>query len=83
MLSTDRLPIGITLRKAHKAAIADRNLQTEAHRGFTAGLPPALVKEWEGQCIDWEKAKFPKSTTAKVNPYAVEENCEYDNLLLG
>jgi len=73
---------GTTLRKAHKTAVANQNLQTEAHRGFTAGLPAALVKEWEGQCIDWEKAKFPKSTTVKVNPYAVEENCKSSALSL-
>jgi hypothetical protein len=57
-------------------AVAERNQQREGHRGFTDGLPAELVKEWKSQCKKWEMSAYPKSKTAKVNPYAVDDLCE-------
>ena len=71
--------IGDSLRKAYTAAVAARNLQVEAHRGFTAGLPAELVKEWEDQCDVWDKAPFPKSKHAAINPYAIPDTCKFSN----
>jgi len=65
------------LRKMYLTAIADRNLQGEAHRGFTQGLPAGLVEEWEALCVDWEQASFPKSKNAAVNPYEMHELCKF------
>jgi hypothetical protein len=63
------------LRNKHRTGISNRNLQCEAHRGFTTGLPPLLVKEWEDLCVAWESAAFPKSKSPAVNPYEVPELC--------
>jgi len=72
--------VGLMLCRMYKSAIANRNQQTEAHRGFTSGLPAELVKEWEGQCVEWEKAEYPKSESGCVNPYATEESVAERNV---
>jgi hypothetical protein len=66
---------GPLLRNKFKSALADRNRQVEAHRGFTDGLPKELVKEWEDACVTWERGRFPKSQNVSVNPYATNELC--------
>jgi len=64
------------LRRRHRTGIADRNIQVEAHRGFTDGLPEELVQEWEEMCVAWEHAAFPKSKNAAINPYSTEQLCK-------
>uniref|UniRef100_A0A8H7XN35 CxC2-like cysteine cluster KDZ transposase-associated domain-containing protein n=2 Tax=Psilocybe cubensis TaxID=181762 RepID=A0A8H7XN35_PSICU len=64
--------MGTTLLRKYKNAVAQRNIQTEGHRGLTDSLEdPRLVPAWEKMCVKWEKDPFPK-TTAK-NPYYVKE----------
>ena len=60
---------GASLIRKYKAAVIERNLQVEAHRGLTDSIPEDLVKKWEGMCIEWENDGFPKS---KPNPYEVQ-----------
>jgi hypothetical protein len=55
--------------RRYKAAIRERNIQVEAHRGFTATLSEELVSEWERMCVVWEKDSFPKQAP---NPYRME-----------
>lgn len=66
--------MGATLMRRYKAAIRDRNLQVEGHRGFTATLPEELVEEWEAMCEAWERS--PSSKLIK-NPYATDGSCTY------
>jgi hypothetical protein len=56
----------MTLMRKYRAAVADRNLQTEGHRGLTASMDPTTVARWEAMCIAWEQDDFPKR---KPNPY--------------
>ncbi len=60
---------GLRLFENIRAAVIERNLQVEAHRGLTDSIPEDLVKKWEGMCIEWENDGFPKS---KPNPYEVQ-----------
>lgn len=60
---------GKTLVRRYKAAIADRNQQTEAHRSLTECLDRASVDEWEKLCCEWETEIYPKT---KVSPYESE-----------
>ena len=60
---------GASLIRKYKAAVIERNLQEEAHRGLTRSLPDELMKKWEAMCIEWEEDGFPKS---KPNPYEIQ-----------
>jgi len=55
--------------RRYKAAIRERNIQVEAHRGFTATLSEELVREWDKMCVLWDKAAFPKHAP---NPFRTE-----------
>ena len=58
--------MGTTLMRKYRNALAERNIQGEAHRGLTSSLSAELVTKWEAACVDWENDGF--STTTK-NPY--------------
>ena len=63
--------MGKTLLRKYKAAVAERNIQAEGHRGLTAVLKSTVVTRWEKMCEDWEgDAAFPKK---KKNPYHVAD----------
>ncbi|PPQ76365.1 hypothetical protein CVT24_008805 [Panaeolus cyanescens] len=64
------ISMGTTLMRRYRAALADRNLQAEAHKGLSDNLEPAVVKEWEALCESWEKAAYPKDGVP--NPYVAE-----------
>jgi len=64
--------LGKTLMSKYKAAIAERNVQVEGHRGLTESLDPTLVANWEKLCIEWEGDNYPKK---KLNPYYTEGSC--------
>lgn len=66
--------LGKTLMSKYKAAIAERNIQVEGHRGLTESLDPALVANWEQLCVEWEGDAFPKK---KFNPYQTEGSCTW------
>ncbi|PBK59169.1 hypothetical protein ARMSODRAFT_983262 [Armillaria solidipes] len=53
------------------AAVKERNVQVEGHRGFTAALPQNLVEDWERMCVKWENDSFPKTAE---NPFATNED---------
>ncbi|PPQ99613.1 hypothetical protein CVT26_009184, partial [Gymnopilus dilepis] len=42
--------LGKTLLRRYKAAVAQRNLQQEGHRGLTASLEASTVAKWEKLC---------------------------------
>ncbi|KAK7436269.1 hypothetical protein VKT23_019233 [Stygiomarasmius scandens] len=65
---------GTTLMRKYKAAVAERNLQIEAHEGWTSRLPRVLVDEWEAACIAWEKAPYPKDGVD--NPFEITSECK-------
>jgi hypothetical protein len=67
--------LGQSLRKSYKAAVSNRNLQLEAHRGFSEGIPNDLRAEWELKCKRWEEAPYPKIKHVS-NPYEQAELCE-------
>ncbi|KAF8196486.1 hypothetical protein BJ912DRAFT_823307, partial [Pholiota molesta] len=46
--------MGATLMRRYKAAIAERNRQVEAHRGFTQSLPGPMVSKWDEVCVAWD-----------------------------
>jgi len=58
--------MGSTLMRKYRNALAERNIQAEAHRGLTASLSLELVAKWEAACVDWESDGFPRM---KKNPY--------------
>ena len=58
--------LGKTLMQRYKQALAQRNIQSEGHRGLTACIDPTLVELWEGVCVTWEADSFPKQA---LNPY--------------
>jgi len=60
---------GKTLARRYKAAVADRNLQTEAHRSLTESLDLASVDKWDKLCCEWEKEIHLKT---KSSPYESE-----------
>ncbi|PPR01605.1 hypothetical protein CVT26_013324 [Gymnopilus dilepis] len=63
--------MGSTLLRRYKAAIAERNIQTEGHRGFTQVLRNSVVQCWEAMCLEWEEDRsFPK---VKKNPYHISD----------
>ena len=55
--------------RRYKAGLRERNVQAEAHRGFTASLPKELVSEWEQTCKEWDEDGYPKKSTS---PYHTE-----------
>ncbi|KAF9030058.1 hypothetical protein BJ165DRAFT_1359078 [Panaeolus papilionaceus] len=59
----------LTLLRRYRAAVADRNLQVEAHKGLTASLSPGVVDKWESMCCVWESDTYLKDVP---NPYMVE-----------
>ncbi|KAG6819140.1 hypothetical protein H0H93_014961 [Arthromyces matolae] len=61
---------GKTLSKKYRDAVKLRNIQTEAHRGFTATISGEQVKEWEKMCQAWDQEPYPKSKSS--NPFHVE-----------
>ncbi|KAF9543143.1 hypothetical protein CPC08DRAFT_649982 [Agrocybe pediades] len=58
--------IGLTLLRKYKSAVAERNIQVEAHRGLTEAVGIDVVRGWEVMCEQWERDDFPKT---KRNPY--------------
>jgi hypothetical protein len=64
--------LGKSLMSKYKAAIAERNIQVEGHRGLTESLEPELVTKWERLCVEWEADRFPKK---KPSPYHTEGSC--------
>lgn len=66
-------PLGTTLIRKYKAAIRDRNLQVESHRGFTSTIAEDVVIKWEDICTAWEADQYNKSAKS---PYYAEENCK-------
>jgi hypothetical protein len=65
--------LGRTLKRKYKAAVAERNVQSEGHRGLTQSLDPQLVALWEAICIEWEAEVFPKT---RLNPYQTSAKCK-------
>ncbi|KDR81126.1 hypothetical protein GALMADRAFT_61075 [Galerina marginata CBS 339.88] len=61
--------LGTALLRRYQAAVAQRNLQKEGHRGLTDSLDPDLIKQWEMLCVEWETDGFPRR---KKNPYHLE-----------
>jgi hypothetical protein len=55
--------------RRYKAGIRERNIQVEAHHGFTASLPKELVGEWEQTCKEWDEDGYPKQSQS---PYHTE-----------
>ena len=66
--------LGKALLRRYKAAVCDRNLQREAHRGLTKCLPSDAVNEWEYMCVEWDADGFPKSV---ANPFHIPESSTY------
>ena len=64
--------LGKTLMSKYKAAIVERNIQVEGHRGLMESLETRLVAKWEKMCIEWESDRVPKM---KANPYHTEGIC--------
>lgn len=60
--------------RRYRAAVRERNLQVEAHRGLTATLPDGLAQTWEAMCVVWESAPHPKKEVE--NPYHTEGLCK-------
>ncbi|KAG6818426.1 hypothetical protein H0H93_005084 [Arthromyces matolae] len=61
---------GKSLRKKYKDAVKLRNVQQEAHDGFTATISKEKVEEWEAMCRKWDRERYPKAKSK--NPYHVE-----------
>ncbi len=61
--------IGKTLMRKYKAALAERNIQVEGHRGLTSCLNTKLVASWEAMCVAWEVEGLPKKVP---NPYETD-----------
>lgn len=61
--------MGRTLARRYKAAVAERNIQVEGHRGLTDSVDEGMVKGWEALCVAWENDGFPKK---EKNPYATD-----------
>lgn len=69
---------GKSLLRRYKGAVADRNMQREAHRGFTASLPPDLVGGWGMMCTRWDADGFPKTVP---NPFYTTDTSEFYHLM--
>jgi hypothetical protein len=73
--------MGKTLMRKYKAALAERNIQLEGHRGLTTSLDPTLVAKWEAMCAIWEgdplpkKAPNPYETDASSKPFHSFDTC--------
>lgn len=65
--------MGLTLMRRYKAAVRDRNVQVEGHRGFTATLPEDLRSSWETICGAWDAS--PHSRKVR-NPYVTKGSGE-------
>lgn len=65
--------MGATLMRRYKSAIVERNQQNEAHRGFTATVPPEMVAQWEAMCVKWETTPHPRKVK---NPYSTPGACK-------
>lgn len=63
------MSLGRSLATWYKAAVAERNIQVEGHRGLSNMVQPEQVIKWEKACKEWEDAPFPK--TGVKNPYHV------------
>ncbi|PPQ76849.1 hypothetical protein CVT24_010586 [Panaeolus cyanescens] len=61
--------MGATLLRRYRAALADRNQQTEAHKGLTSSINPVTVEKWESSCKAWDSDQYPKTVE---NPYKVD-----------
>lgn len=59
--------------RRYKAAVCERNIQVEGHRGFTATISKDLVDRWEEVCLTWERDSFPKRAE---NPYVMDGICK-------
>lgn len=62
--------LGKSLASRYRAAVAERNVQVEAHRGLSNTVTAEQLTRWEGVCKQWEDAPFPKAGVK--NPYHVE-----------
>ncbi|KAH9476591.1 hypothetical protein JR316_0010503 [Psilocybe cubensis] len=65
--------MGTTLLRRYRDAIAQRNIQTEGHKGFSESIKAVnseLLVRWEKMCVDWETEGFPKT---KKNPYEMKD----------
>ncbi|KAJ3501460.1 hypothetical protein NLJ89_g9327 [Agrocybe chaxingu] len=60
------ISLGKTLSRKYRAAVAERNIQVEGHRGLTEGLTEGVPEVWEAICVEWEQDAFPKH---KENPH--------------
>jgi len=70
--------MGKTLARKYKHAVAERNIQSEGHRGFMASLKEADVKKWDLMCVNWEHDQaLPKKTPY---PYHIASLCEVYHL---
>lgn len=66
--------LGKTLLRKYEAALADRNKQQEAHRGFSNSLPLDATASWELMCSAWDADSFPKSLP---NPFQTIDSSKY------
>ncbi|KAG6904849.1 hypothetical protein DXG01_006739 [Tephrocybe rancida] len=60
----------MTLVKKYKAAVSLRNVQVEAHRGFSGTISEEQLREWETMCQAWYEEPYPKEQSE--NPFRVE-----------
>lgn len=67
------ISLGKTLLRKYEAALADRNKQQEAHRGFSNSMPPDVIASWELMCSVWDADGFPKSLP---NPFQTIDSSE-------
>ena len=63
--------------RRYRAAVKDRNIQVESHRGLTATIPEEVVKVWETMCEVWEGDMFPKTAP---NPYECNVACKSSSI---
>ncbi|PPQ82566.1 hypothetical protein CVT24_004822 [Panaeolus cyanescens] len=61
--------MGLSLLRKYRIALADRNLQTEAHKGLTSSVTKRVADQWEIWCVKWESEPYPKTTES---PYVVQ-----------
>lgn len=73
---------GPTLLRKHKAAVVERNKQTEAHRGFTNSLPKGLVDGWDLMCVEWEQDSFPRTKPCPFMTEGASECSQIDHSML-
>lgn len=63
------MSLGTSLAARYKAAVAERNVQVEGHRGLSNTVTTEQLAQWEKVCREWEAAPFPKDGVK--NPYHV------------